>query len=186
MSDCREFFRRHALGHALSRELQQIDEQTQLAWEAETASEYSPCPVGNQEQLARQVLDPAFFDADTGEVKPTLFDDASSRGASINRRQYLTDQQLHAKGNDRVLQALARNTHPKRYIGFVSLAAQDVRRIMAVLNGMQSRAFGVYDTAEASDPSHADICQLLADRAVGRSVRSQLFQLAKGALCKPE
>ncbi|MDN5842914.1 MAG: hypothetical protein L0H54_05650 [Alcaligenaceae bacterium] len=132
------------------------------------------------------MLDPAFFDAATGEPKPTLFEDTSSRGASTNRRQYVSDQQLHARGIERAAQATAQSTRPKTYIGFVSVGARDVRSITTELNGAPCRAFGVYDTAQESDPSHADICQLIRGRAAARSVRSQLYQLAKGTLCRPD
>lgn len=185
MSECQRFFQQHAAGGALSKEIQRIDAPTQLAWEAQAVSLHSPCAVGDHEQLARQVLDPAFFDAATGEVRPTLFEDVSSRGASTNRMMYTSEQQLHARGIDRATQSSAQSTHPKTYIGFVSLPVLDVRSIMADLDGTQRRAFGVYDTGQKTDPSHADICQLISDRAVARSVRSQLYQMAKGALCKP-
>lgn len=185
MTDCQAFFQRHATGGELSRELQRIDMRTQLEWEAEKVSAHSPGPVVDGEQLARQVLDPAFFDVDTGEVKPTLFDDASSRGASTNRREYASDSQLHARGMQRAAQASAQSTRTKTYVGFVSLHAKDVRHIMADVDGTSRRAFGVYDTAQESDSSHADICQLISGRVAARRIRSQLYQLVRGTLCKP-
>jgi hypothetical protein len=179
--DCHSFFTQYSTSGCLSRALQQIDETTLLVWEVASVTTCSPGAVAQSEYLARQVLDPAFFDASTGEIKPTLFDDASSRGASVNRCSYATDLELHARGVSRAEEAAAHSTTPKTYIGFVRLRTSDVRAVF--FEGR--RAFAVYDTASPSDPSHADVCQLISGKRAGRSVRSRLFQLSKGLLCRP-
>jgi hypothetical protein len=40
----------------------------------------------------------------------------------------------------------------------------------------------VYDTAKSNDPSHADICQLVKTKEMEKSVRVQLYWLAKDRL----
>lgn len=179
----REFFCKHSGTGTLSQALRKMDPENRVAWESVSVSVHSPGVVGRNEVLARQVLDPAFFDASTGRIKPTLFDDASSRGASVNRVKHAPVPKLHELGRARALSASAHCTVPKTYIGFVHLDVVAVRSIAADGDQGSHRAFGVYDTALKSDCSHADICQLVSGRATGRSVRSRLYQLSKNTLC---
>jgi hypothetical protein len=186
-TDMRAFFAAHAGAGALSRHLQSVDPATRVRWESLSASDYSPGCVQNTEHLARQVLDPVYFDQKSGEVKPTLFDDASSRGASVNRMDHLQEADLHALGRTRAEQSTARSTVPKTYMGFVCVRTDAVRALQHEDQGMKLQAFGVYDTAHGSDPSHADICQLVAaGKMIGRSLRTRLFQLSKNSFHRPD
>jgi len=163
--------------------LQQHAELTQVACELESASVHSPSPVQNIEVLVRQVVDPTHFDHVTGTIKPTFFDDAANIGASCHRVQYTTETQIRQMTERRV--ALANQNPPKTglrsAIGYASVSAIDVRSITTAGNPSR-RGAAIYDTAKSDDISHADICQLVSGRQEGRSVRAQLWELAKDRL----
>jgi hypothetical protein len=178
---CVEFFQQDAGNIELCKELQKLSEDVQIVWESESASPDSPGIVEDAEILARQVLDPAFYDQATGEPKPTLFEHASSVGASVNRLLHTTSDQVHEHGKARALER-SDPGKPKTYVGYVTVNAGEVRRVVTGGNAIgRRRGFGIYDTALPNDTSHADVCQLVSDRAQGRSVRLQLFELAKSS-----
>lgn len=184
--NCRDFFDSVKDELKPCKVLQGHPEETQVAWEHESASVYSPCPVKDVEMLARQVVDPTHYDTVTGTIKPTFFDDASGIGASCHRVEYTDLDQVREFTMQRVTQINQNppSTGPRTAIGYTPIFATEVRSIM-VTNGDQSRrGAAVYDTAKSDDNSHADICQLVSGSQEGRSVRAQLFMLAADRLVK--
>lgn len=183
---CKEFFDSVKRGESkLSKELQTRSESIQVAWEDESASSYSPGVVQNAEVLARQIVDPTHFDRVTGTIKPTFFDDAASIGASCHRLNYIDYQTIQKMTEQRVAQANQNppSTGPRTAIGYASVTAKEVRSIRPGSNPNR-RGSAVYDTAKSDDNSHADICQLVSNRQEGKSVRAQLWELAKNRLMK--
>jgi hypothetical protein len=180
--DCRQFFEQHAQTSEVCKALQMQAEADQLAWERQKASPHSPAPVDDEEFLCRQVVDPTHYDCVSGSIKPTFFDDASSRGASCHRLSYTSDSLVHQMTLARVH---AYNTTvsaavERQAIGYAVMSAASIRSIRASSTGR--RGVGIYDTAKPDDPSHADVCQLVSGKQDGKSIRAQLWELAKGGL----
>lgn len=176
---CREFFQSNLENKEPCKLLQNLSSDEQLAWEVESASEYSPGPVSNSEELCRHVLNPVHFDPQNNSIKPSFFDDASGKGASVNRLFYTNIEQIREAAQARVdmINRNPPNTGLRQLIGYSNVTANDVR---AIYTGSPSRrAIAVYDTAKSDDPSHADICQLVKSKEQGKSVRAQLYLLAK-------
>ena len=181
---CREFFQANAENKERCKALQAIPLTEQLAWEVETASEHSPAVVGRGEVLCRHVENPTHFDALNGTIKPNFFDDASSKGASVNRLSHTTIAAVQRCAQAKVD---ATNKSPpltglRKLIGYTTITAAEVRAVFTPTPSL--RALGVYDTAKPDDPSHADICQLVSGKKQGKSVRAQLYQIAKNRLVR--
>lgn len=186
---CRDFFESNRGDKEVCKKLQVLPEAKQVSWELEPASAHSPGVVANDEQLCRQVLDPTHFDSVSGTIKPTFFDDASDKGASCHRLGFASPDSVRAMT---VARAEAMNvnppaTGPRTAIGYTTFGAEEVRSIRtAPLTPAQEgrRGAAVYDTALPEDVSHADVCQLVAGRQEGKSVRAQLWKLAKDRLVR--
>ena len=184
---CREFFRANSENKERCKALQNVLADIQIRWEAESASEFSPGPTQNGEILCRQVLNPIHFDPVNGTVKPTFFDDASDKGASVNRLYHTTIELLKDDAHLRVGKI---NINPpssglRELIGYTAITADEVRAVFTT-ESPPRRGLGVYDTAKHDDKSHADICQLVSGKHQGKSVRAQLFQIAKTRLVRFE
>lgn len=170
--DCCDFFKNNKDNSDKCKLLQNDPDQT-LNWEAScSASEYSPGLVQDEEVLHCQVFDPIHVDQETGKLKPELFDDASSKGMSVNRDGHISRQVLIEKGLAKAEQDRVRKPD-RQFFGFASAQCGDVRRILSTTT--KARAFCVFDTARVDDPSHADVCQIVRGKQEGRSVRSKLY-----------
>jgi hypothetical protein len=180
---CRQFFDANRENREYCKLLQQIPEVQQLAWESLSASEYSPGVVQDDEELVRRVEDPTHFDATTGQIKPTFFDDASSKGASCFRLRHTTVAQI-ADGARKYVDEINKNppsTGVRTAIGYTIFSADEVRKVLAPTEPPR-RGAAVYDTGLHNDPAHADVCQLVSGKQAGKSVRAQLFLIAKDRL----
>ncbi|QGZ62118.1 hypothetical protein [Paraburkholderia acidisoli] len=141
-----------------------------------TASRLSPGVVAGGEDLLRQVFNPLHIELDTGDLKPSAFDDASSMGLSVDREAHRAAKATVTEGLARAEAANAREgSTPRKLHGVARLRACDVRE----LKTEGARCFGVYDTAIESNIAHADVCQLIAGKLPGRSARSKLVELAQ-------
>lgn len=181
--DCGQFFAQHADDSQVCKALQIRPEAEQVGWEQQTASPHSPGPVHNSEALCRQVVDPTHYDSVTGDITPTFFNDASSRGASCHRLAHTSEEKIFEMTLARIA-THSDATDPqasKKAIGYAVMQASDVRNIKTSAG---RRGAGIYDTAKVDDRSHADICQLVSGKQDGKSVRAQLWELAKGALVR--
>ena len=181
--NCCEFFESVKDNLTYCKALQTHPEDVQLSWEGESASASSPSPVISDEILVRQVIDPTHYDHVSNNIAPTFFDDASSRGASCHRIKHITIEKVKEIAEARV--AIVNLDPPKtgirRAIGFTKLSALAVRNVFPE-SMPNRRGSAVYDTAKSDDISHADICQLVSGKQEGKSVRAQLFMLAKERL----
>lgn len=182
--DCRQFFEQHAETSEVCKALQAQPEADQLAWEHQKASLHSPAPVDDEELLCRQVVDPTHYDSVSGSIKPTFFDDASSRGASCHRLGYTSEAKIHQMTLARVQahNAAAGAAVQRQAIGYAVMSASSMRNVRISPTGR--RGVGIYDTAKADDQSHADVCQLASGKQDGKSVRAQLWELAKVSLTR--
>lgn len=170
--DCLEFFNNHRENAEKCKLLQGNPKQA-LVWESVcSASEHSPGKVLEAERLLRLVFTPIHFDEETGKIKPALFDDASNKGLSVNRADYIDLLALIERGLTKA--AKDRESKPDRQFYGIALAhCADIRKILSETT--QARAFCVFDTALADDISHADVCQIVSGKQEGRSVRARLY-----------
>lgn len=182
---CRDFFQANIENNERCKVLQEVDAKEQVAWESESASEHSPGFASPDETLSRQVLNPHHFDPVSGTISPNFFDDASNKGASVNRLAHITIGHLRHNAQLRVDESNVTPpaTGPRTLIGYTTLTVGEVRSIFADTTPPR-RALGVYDTARHDDKSHADICQLVSGKKLGKSVRTQLFLIAKTRLVR--
>lgn len=172
---CEEFFREHAENREKVKALQKIAEAS--AWQSLSASRHSPSVVADDETICRQVPDPTFIDAGTGDIKPALFDDINNKGMSVDRLAHSPLEQIAERARAR-FKPQGRSLH-----SVVHLSTNAVRRLLSIEG---TEALGVYDTALEDNISHADVCFILEDKKAFRSARESLFQLSKaeGALHK--
>jgi len=143
--------------------------------EQHSISSYSPGIVQDEEYLIRLIFSPTHFNEQTGQLKPFAFFDCKDKGLSVNRMQYTSVEELK--------QTAAFISHGRKIIGVVVAKCADIR---AVLDESE-RAFCIYDTATKNNPSHADICQAVADacisnktgkgRKLGSKLRRKLMKL---------
>ncbi len=141
--------------------------------EKESVSKYSPSAVQDDEDLIRQIYSPIHVDEETGRLKPLAFEQASSLGMSVNRKNYISREELEEK----IAKKLKNDEEggKKRTIkGVVIAKCSDIRS----LKQEEKRLFCIYDTAGSKDKSHADICQAInAKRKAGIKVRHKLRQV---------
>ena len=187
---CFEFFNENRGDKNVCKKIQTLPESKQAAWELESASSFSPGIVASSELLCRQVLDPTHFDRVTGTIRPTFFDDASDKGASCHRLAYTSKDTIVRMMVERTV-ALNINppaTGPRSVIGYTTFEAGGVRGIRIATSPPPAlamrRGAAVYDTGLPEDCSHADVCQLVSGRQEGKSVRAQLWKLAKDRLVR--
>lgn len=184
-----EFFKTHHSSGEISKELQKLDEETQLRWEVQTAHPaHSPGPVASDEMVCRPHTNPTHYDTSRKELKPTAFDDAADKGLSVDRLNVSSVEHSVAKARKRAEEFNTRRKEgaPHRTVfGHSVLAVASLRAIFTVKadgsSEPQRRGLGVYDTALEGEPEHADVCQIAPNRQGGRSARFQLFQLGNAA-----
>lgn len=183
---CREFFDANVDNPKLCKDLQQLPIETQVEWESEFASEYSPGPVQDDEQLIRYWLNPTHYDPSTGLLTPTALNDMAGFGLSVNRERYLAREGVLQQAKYRVDKFnLTYPDKPARsLVGFSIFTTHEIRAVMTAGPQVVRRAMAVYDTAMSDDVSHADICQITSDAQGARSARSQLRELANSRLTK--
>jgi hypothetical protein len=180
---CRVFFENHAGNVQKCKELQNLDLETLIDWEQQSASLLSPGVVTDDELLYQQIVDPTHLDPNGRKLKPTAFQDSANKGLSTHRAAHILWTDLVTRAQQRAAEYNHANPdRPQRTLwGFAPFRVEDVRKIVAAPS--PTRHYFVYDTANEDDPSHADICQgVSSDRGTERSIRASLFDLAKDAL----
>lgn len=181
----KSFFKQYKDSGELSKQLQKLDEHTQTSWELVSCVDESPGVVGSEEVLCRQVLHPVHIDNASGELKPSLFEDAANKGASVHRRGMITDDRIREILLARVDAA---NVNPpatglREMVGYAHVQVSDLRAIVYEDGqGGRRRGVGVYDTSKADDVSHADICQLVSGKKANYAIKEKLYSLAKDNL----
>ena len=143
---CRDFFgRRQELG---DRFWKKLDEHLpECICESVAVSEHSPGPIADTETLVSVITNNRYVDQD-GRVEHTLFDSRISNGISTNRKNY-TSRCEHELRADK----LVGNSPEKSNCGSILMSVNIIRSI----RHNNRRAFGVYDTAQKENQSHAEI-----------------------------
>lgn len=144
---------------------EKIDAQAgDCACEAHSVSPYSPGPVTDDETVWRLILSPVHYDVVTGKVTEAAFDDASNKGMSVQRLVVTgSEDDIRQKGHARAAAKPGRT--------FECAIGATAAGIRALRGPEDSGRFCIYDTGEAADPGHADVCQT---RHGSRRARAQL------------
>lgn len=186
--EAREFFALHAQSKKLSKALQAADPSKPLAWEHVSVSELSPGIVEDNETLIRQVLLPQHIDEASGELHPNFFEDVADKGGSSHRLKHLDLDGIYAIAKKRVetINSNPPKTGPRSLLGVTSVIVSEVRAIEVVDESGSGtrRGLAVYDTSNADDASHADICQIVPGKQARQSVIARLWRLAKDRLTR--
>ena len=141
--------------------------------EKESVSKYSPCPVNDDECLIRQIYSPIHVDEETGKLTSLAFQDASSRGMSVNRKSFTSKKEIEDKIANK-LEIDKKNGKERLCKGVATAKCSDIRNLTNKGNGAETRMFCIYDTAGNRDNSHADICQAISGKAAGSRARNEL------------
>ena len=185
---CIDFFSQNCGNTQICKLLQEVQKDKLFAWELEVATEYSPGPVSNEEFLYRQILSPIHYDKETNTLTPMAFDDASNKGMSVNRLKYTSEEQIVQMANNRVenYNKLNPDKPLRSFTGAVRFVCDDIRKITVSTeeDANPVRGCAVYDTANENDRSHADICQIVKNKAHARSVRLSIRDLANNFLAQ--
>jgi aryl carrier-like protein len=146
------------------------------AWQQLTASVHSDGIVTDEEVLLRQLQSPFSFDELLRTPRLNAFDDMTSRGMSVDRVKEPADvDAVHAAG--RLRYGAGENPSDRRkYIGALEISAGQAR---GLVTGDGKPAAGVYDTADADNKAHADVCAYRLSEGAGRSIRSKMFEAFK-------
>lgn len=169
---CKNFFNAgHAKGE-LGTKLQQVNDV--LAWELETASDFSPGVVENEEIILRQIFSPIHVDAN-GKITPSGLNEAFTHGLSTNRLKYISEFDVVNKG---IIKQDMDNQHPdKTDRKFVGIAEFVVSEIRGLTDQTGIKGLAVFDTALKDDTSHSDVF-CFKPKQNWRSLRSKLLPLA--------
>lgn len=157
---CREFFESLPTGPDSRKRASLIsNERPDGCCEKESVSAHSAGKVEDAEHLFRFIFSPIHIE-DDGRVNAAAFSDVQDKGLSCDRDATAEPSTaIHERGSAQV------NTHnqdnpdkgPRKYLGVVGALCEDIRTL-PYDDG--SKAFAVYDTAKADNPSHADVFQI--------------------------
>jgi len=176
MNPCTGFFEQHA-GATNKAELLQKSGNG-IEWESLSASIHSPGPVQDAEEVLRVVINPIHVD-NVGGLSPALFSDVKGQGGSVQRLNFIEREVAIDMGKAHALKKNSERPEApaRRVLGTVRLPVDKVRKVLVAT---AQRAFGVHDTAKATDQSHADIFQLIPEKGQeARSARLQLLEIAE-------
>ena len=176
VNPCQAFFVQHAQTDAKAAELVKTGKALEL--EHLSASEHSPGPVEDAEFVLRLVVNPIHVNPADGSLKPSLMSDVKSRGGSVQRLAHVSREAVIETGRAHAEEKNASasdHAQARSVYGTVKLPVQRIREVIVTNNG---RAFGVFDTAKKTDPSHADVFLIVPEGQGARSARIQLMILA--------
>ena len=120
--------------------------------EAYIMSQYSPGPVSKSEVISRFVFSPIHTHKKSGDILPSVFSHAFTKGCSIQRETKASDDEITQFVGDflAVDQKFSWN-------GVLVANCGDLRSIN--IDSNKERAFCVYDTADKKNPAHAEFGQ---------------------------
>ena len=152
---CRAFFDAYEKNpkkvEALWRESDRFD------WEKLSASKHSPGPVRDGEELVRVVISPIHMDAESGELTLAFLSDVKNKGGSSDRLAHCSIDQAIARCA--AIQADKNaSIPPDRQRAIQGVARFNAGRLRLLRTSSGIQAFGIYDTGQASNKGHADVC----------------------------
>lgn len=170
ISACRKFFEDNA-GN-LKKVDQLVVQEGRFEWEAQSASMHSPGIVGS-EVLCRHIQEPLYYNPQKGKLTPDAFNDAFNKGLSTYRMAHTTREDVIECGAKRDAEFRERNPEkpPRTTVALAFFQTDEIRQFRS-LGDKQS--LGVFDTAEADNLSHADVCALVGGNQERRRAREHL------------
>lgn len=173
---CRAFFDANEKNPKKVEELWK--EASRFDWENLPASMHSPCPVGEDEELARVVISPIHIDAESGEITLAFVSDVKNKGGSADRLAHCTLDEAITRSTTIQADKNSRAT-PDRQRSVQGVALFNAKRLRSLSTSSGTQAFGIYDTGQPDNEGHADVCQLVADEKEARSARWDLLMLTR-------
>ncbi len=170
-------------GPAFVQYVQSLTPEQQRELETLRVSPNSPGPVQDAEVVVRAIDQPLHF-AD-GEFTPAAFTDCASVGLSVDRLAHCTLEQAWDGAEARLRiwhsnRAVAGKEQTQRQvIALTAFAVAELRVMRVGLNSNSRQAMGVFDTARANNPAHADVVMLVAGKPAERSLRHSVYAAAK-------
>jgi hypothetical protein len=150
------------------------DAKPGCACEQDTLSEYSPGIVEDNETILRMVCVPMHIHSKKPELKSSFFSHIASFGASVQRLEKSTDEELTA-----CVEGLVSGAEDRVWLGYVQASARAIRDVQVGKEGKQS--FCVADAALENNRAHAEIhCAYRIPEADRIEYRVQLMNVFKG------
>lgn len=178
MDNAINFFSNSAIEQVKCTHLQK-DHVKALEWETNIVSVFSPGIVKDEETLIRTLFVPLHIDTDTGELKPSAFDDAMNKGLSVNRESLTSIEKIQTNAIEHA--AVVSQTRSARdYYGYSTAKTSEIRAHEAY----ELRIFSVYDTSldEEDGKSHADVCAIISKDAHEDLTEKGCKKLIRGRL----
>lgn len=133
--------------------VREINEEAQnCVCEAYKMSKYSPGPVCDSEMVSRFVFSPIHIDKKTGDIKPSVFSHAFTKGCSVQREKKASNDEI-----TKFVEDFLASDKKFSWNGVLIANCGDLRSIK--IDSNKERAFCVYDTAEEKNPAHAEFGQ---------------------------
>lgn len=175
MSECQLFFEKNSgkldIVPMLCGEVNRFD------WELECASKHSPGPVIS-ESLCRHIQEPLYYNPQTASLTPDAFNDAFDKGLSTDRVVHTTDEAIISRGRQRD-DDYRKKSPDKPPRTLVALAYFDADEVRAFRSLCENQSFGIFDTADQLNQSHADVCSLVLGNQERRRARAHLDKIVK-------
>lgn len=155
------------------------DHSKSLTWEKEKVSPFSPKIVSDDEIIVRSWYVPIHIDSNTGELKPTAFYDALTRGLSVNRKKYSTIKKIQKAAIKQAIEVSKIRT-PREYQGYSVATVSDIRSELSY----DMQVFAIYDTSLdlKEGLSHADVCSLISHDSHENLTKKSVKKVIRGRL----
>lgn len=157
--DCENFFLQEDPSKKTAKKIDQAFPD--CVCEQHSVSEHSPGRVNDGETLVRLIIWPGHVDKNSG-IDPKAFSGADSKGLSVNRDDHCSDEQVRTAVEAWVKirrERLERNpnTSPELLNQWHGVSVCNCETIRRLPGSEGLKAFCVYDTADGTNPYHADI-----------------------------
>lgn len=128
---------------------------------------HAPC-VADEELLARVLESPTHVELDMGlKYTPAAFSDAHKWGLSVQRQSLTTAEEINLFGEAKA------KAKERTYVGYVKALTADLRSELSPQSN--KRLLGIYATASADVPSHADIYAITNSREDKETVKAAFW-----------
>jgi hypothetical protein len=150
------------------------DVKPECACELESMSELSVGVIKNDEIITRMICSPMHIHTKRLELKSNFFSYIANRGASAQRLNHATDEELAKCVSD-----LTGSDTKRAWVGFVCASAEAIRQIRTV-GETPRQALCVFDAALEGNPAHAEIhCSGQTSEADQIAYRHELMKVFK-------
>jgi len=142
-------------------------EAPDCACEKYRMSGQSPCPVGDEESIARFIFSPMHV-GKNGALKPSIFSHVRAEGCSVQRESIASVGEIL-----NFVKSFLLGKDDRSWIGVLLASCKSLRAIKA---DNEKRAICVYDTGTSGNPAHGELCQTRhVEEADDAELRHDLF-----------